>query len=270
MVRIRKTDYSRMKSRGFGQFRNPSLYNSRKKPERKKFHFSFAIFKLVLFVAVLIVGAYYLFLSPIFIVKEILVEGVSLVSKEDVVKMIPKNQNLLLMDTQKIINNIIASHSEVSDVQIFRGLPDAVKIIILEKDGSIVWQSGEIKYLVSTQGEVARQIKGDEGVNLPVVIDKKNVPVVASQKIVSANFIVFVKNVFDSFFTETNIKPVNFEINETTFDVNLVTDAGFYIKMNSLRSSKKQIDNLKLVLASKRSEVREYIDLRIDGWAYYK
>jgi hypothetical protein len=270
MAIIRKKDYSRMKSRGFGQFRNPSLYNSRKKPERKKFRFSFAIFKLFVFVAVLCVAGYYLFLSPLFVVKEIIVEGANLVSKDDIINAIPKNQNLLLMDTKKIINNIVLSHPEVSDVQIFRGLPDAIKIIVLEKDGSIVWQSGEIKYLVSTQGEVARQIVGEEGANLPVVVDKRSVPVVAGQRIVSANFIVFVKNVYDSFFIETNIKPTHFEINETTFDVNLFTEAGFYVKMNSLRSSKKQIDNLKLVLASKRPDIREYVDLRIDGWAYYK
>ena len=269
MIRKAK-DYSMRRSRGFGKFRSPSLYNARKNPNKRKLRFSFAAFKLVLLAVTLAAGGYYLFLSPIFIVKEILVEGVNLVSKDDIINIIPKKQNLLLMDVRQIEDSIKLNHPEISDVQIFRGLPDAIKIIILEKDSSIVWQANDVKYLVSTRGEVARQIVGKEGENLPVVIDKKSIPVKPGQKIVSANFIVFVKNVFDSFSTETNIKPTYFEINETTFDVNLYTEAGFYVKMNSLRSSKKQIDNLKLVLASKRPEIREYVDLRIDGWAYYK
>jgi len=270
MVIRRNKDYSRMKVKGYGQFRNPSLYNARKSPEKRKFHFSFATFKLILLVVALLVAGYYLFLSPIFIVNDVIVEGTNLVSKDEVAKMIPKNQNLLLLNTQNVSNNIKARFSEISDVQIFRGLPDAVKIVVLEKEGSIVWQSNGTKYLVSTQGDVARQIIGDEGAGLPVVVDKKDLPLKAGQRIVSANFIVFVKNVYDSFAAETNIKPTYFEINETTFDVNLFTEAGFYVKLDSLRSSKKQIDNLKLVLAGKRSDIHEYVDLRIDGWAYYK
>ena len=68
----------------------------------------------------------------------------------------------------------------------------------------------------------------------------------------------------------TNIKPTHFEVVETTFDVNLHTEAGFYVKFNTMRASAKQLDNLKKVLVKKREEVHEYVDLRIDGWAYYK
>jgi hypothetical protein len=37
-----------------------------------------------------------------------------------------------------------------------------------------------------------------------------------------------------------------------------------------MRSSGKQLENLKKVLVEKRPDIKEYIDLRIDGWAYYK
>jgi len=37
-----------------------------------------------------------------------------------------------------------------------------------------------------------------------------------------------------------------------------------------MRSSAKQLNNLKEVLVQKRNDIKEYIDLRIDGWAYYK
>ncbi|MEI7791982.1 MAG: FtsQ-type POTRA domain-containing protein [Candidatus Berkelbacteria bacterium] len=270
MVIRRNKDYSRLKSKGFGQFRNPSLYNPAKKKKPDRLRFSFAFFKFILFILVLIAIAWYLFISSKFIVKDVIVEGTNLLSKDQIAAMIPKNQNILLLDTKDVSNKISIKFPEVADVQIFRGLPDAIKIVILEKEGSIVWQSGGFKYLVSTQGEVARQIVGEEGANLPIVIDKRNLPIVEGQRIVSANFIVFVKNIYANFATETNIKPAYFEIDETTFDVNLYTDAGIYIKLNSLRSSNKQLENLKKVLVEKRPDIHEYVDLRIDGWAYYK
>lgn len=270
MVIRRNKDYSRLRSKGFGQFRNPALYNPLKKQKRERPRFSFAVFKFVLFILLLSVLAWYLFFSSKFVVKDVIVEGTNLLSKDQVASMIPKDQNILLLDSRDMSNKITTRFPEVSDVQIFRGLPDAIKIIILEKEGSIVWQSGGLKYLVSTQGEVARQIVGEEGTNLPVVMDKRNLPLTEGQRIVSSNFIIFVKNVYNNFAIETNLKPTYFEIDETTFDVNLYTDAGIYIKMNSMRSSSKQIENLKKVLVEKRPDIREYVDLRIDGWAYYK
>jgi hypothetical protein len=133
-----------------------------------------------------------------------------------------------------------------------------------------VWQAGEDKYLVSTQGEVMRKITSEDTAKLPLIVDKKSIQVKAGDKIVSPNFIAFISNLNDGFFTTVNIKPTYFEVLETTFDVNLYTEAGFYIKLNSLRSSKKQLESLKTVLVEKRQDIHEYVDLRIDGWAYYK
>jgi hypothetical protein len=113
-------------------------------------------------------------------------------------------------------------------------------------------------------------ITGEEGRGLPKVIDKKNFSVSPGKKLVSPNFIAFIVNINQGFFNAVNIKPLDFEVDETTFDVVLRTEAGFYVKLNSLRSSKKQLENLKLVLVNKRPEIKEYVDIRIDGWAYYK
>jgi hypothetical protein len=140
----------------------------------------------------------------------------------------------------------------------------------LEREGKISWQSGDSVYLVSDQGEVVRRIVGDEGAGLSKIIDKTNLPVVPGTQLVSPNFIAFIVNINSNFYETVNIKPLDFEVGETTFDVVLKTDAGFYIKFNTLRSSKKQLENLKKVLVSKRQDIKEYVDIRVDGWAYYK
>jgi cell division septal protein FtsQ len=170
----------------------------------------------------------------------------------------------------KARKEIIKNNPEIANVEIYRGLPDAIKIVVLEHDGKLVWQSGDSSYLISSQGYVAKKIEAGESFDFPKIVDKKSIPVELGSSIISPSFVAFVTNIYSQFYSVTNIKPTNFEIDQTTFDINLYTEAGFYVKFNSLRSSAKQLDNLKQVLVAKRDQIHEYVDLRIDGWAYYK
>ena len=119
-------------------------------------------------------------------------------------------------------------------------------------------------------GSGYKKLEETETYTSPLISDSKNLPVSLGASIVSPNFIAFVTNINDKFFETTNIKPTYFEIPQTTFDLYLYTEAGFYVKFNTMRSSSKQLENLKKVLVEKRDGVKEYVDLRIDGWAYYK
>jgi cell division septal protein FtsQ len=213
---------------------------------------------------------YYLFLSGKFVVKEVIVEGNKMVPADKISSSIPKNSNILFLNLSKVKKEILKNNSEIENIEIFRGLPDAIKVVVLEYEPKLIWQSGDSSYLISTQGYVAKKIESGETYDFPRVIDKKGIPVEIGSGLVSPSFIAFVTNINSQFFEVTNIKPKEFEINQTTFDVNLNTEAGFYVKFNSLRSSAKQLDNLKQVLVAKRDQVHEYVDLRIDGWAYYK
>lgn len=251
------------------RYRAPQSFNRIVKKENKIMFpkWGFKIFFYFIFLGLL---GYVLFFSSWFKVKEVMVEGNSLLSKGMVVESIPTGQNIFLFDIGKTRSDLIKKFPEIKSVEIYRGIPNAIKVVILERDGKITWQSGENIYLVSDQGEVVRKIAGEEGAGLVKVIDKTNLPVVPGTQLVSPNFIAFVTNISSSFYDMVNIKPLDFEVGETTFDVNLKTDAGIYVKFNTLRSSKKQLENLKTVLVSKRQDIKEYVDIRVDGWAYYK
>lgn len=264
----RETD--RLRRLGKSAYKNRRVFSGEDLQEKTGITFSYSSIKYIFFVLCLVTLVYLIFFSPVFAISEVIVEGASNVSKDELSNMIPKGKNIFLFKSHNLENEIIQKFPQIESAQIYRGIPNAVKIIVSERDSKLVWQSAERKYLISSQGEITKEIAPSVTSELPLVADKKNIPVVPGNQLVSPNFVAFVNNIYSTFFTAVNIKPLSFEVSDTTFDINLITDAGFYVKLNTMRSSKKQLDNLKLVLDAKRQDIHEYVDLRIDGWAYYK
>jgi cell division septal protein FtsQ len=252
------------------RYRAPSLYNDSSANNNKQKKIPGWLGKGIFFGIILLVLSYLVLFSSAFRIKEIIVEGDSLISADQIKASISTGQNIFRFNIANTVSQLKTQFPELQSVEIYRGIPNAIKVVVLERQGKIVWQSNNEKYLISDQGEVMQKIDSDKWNDLPVVADMKNLPVTLGAQLVSPNFIAFITNIYNNFYNGVNIKPLGFEVGETTFDVNLHTDAGFYVKFNSLRSSKKQLENLKTVLIEKRPDIHEYVDIRIDGWAYYK
>lgn len=263
-------DSERFKRLGKSAYKNRQVFSGESLQEKTGITFSYSFIKHIFYILCLFTLVYFIFFSSFFALSDMIIEGTSNVSKDEILNLIPKGKNIFLLKSRDLENEILDRFPEIESVQIYRGVPNAIKVVITERDSKLVWQSGEQRYLISSQGDITKKIDPSVASDLPLVIDKKNIPVVLGDQLVSPNFVAFVNNVYSTFFTTINIKPLRFEVDETTFDINLYTDAGFYVKLNTMRSSKKQLDNLKLVLDSKRQDIHEYVDLRIDGWAYYK
>lgn len=255
---------------GYKQYRSPLVFNNQKNKPKREWSFPKINLKYYFYLVVILLALFFIFFSGKFAIKDVLVEGSHLVPTEKIASYVEKNSNILLFSSSKIRNQILSENKEIKEVEIIRGIPDAVKIVVLEHDNKMIWQTGGNRYLVSIQGVVTRKINEGETFNYPTVSDSKNIPVNLGDHLISPNFIAFVNNVYDKFFETTNIKPTNFDVAETTFDLNLHTEAGFFVKLNTMRSSIKQLENLKKVLVEKRGDIHEYVDLRIDGWAYIK
>lgn len=259
---------------GYRQFRAPLVYNASKKQKEKRNNFDFVSklnLKYIIYAAILFFAMYLFLFSTKFTVKDIIVEGNTLVSTEKLVNYIPKDSNIFRLNIDDLKKNILAENTEIKEIRIYKGLPNAIKIVILEHENKILWQSNERKYFVSSQGVVSKELDSElASPEMPLVKDSKNIAVTVGDTLVSPNFVSFILNIDEKFFELTNINPTYYEVMETTFDVNVYTEAGFYVKFNSMRSSTKQLNNLKEVLVQKRNDIKEYIDLRIDGWAYYK
>ncbi|MEI8143234.1 MAG: FtsQ-type POTRA domain-containing protein [Candidatus Berkelbacteria bacterium] len=230
------------------------------------------IFKIKLvFALVVVLSASVFFLtSSYFKVADVIVEGNVLIQTDAIRAEIPTGQNIFLSNTGDIEKNILKKMSEIKDIRVIRGIPNAYKVIVLERNPVMVWQTTGKNYLLSDQGEIIHEVPADKYTNLILVADKHNLPVSNATQIVSPNFVAFTLNLNNQFFNAVNIHPIKYEIQDTTFDMNVSTDAGFFVKFDTTRSSASQLENLKIVLAQKRPDIKEYVDLRIDGWVYYK
>lgn len=251
----------------------PSLYYRPNVRIEKKNTFDWRFFwyfaKIILPILAII---YVFYWSPIFKIKEILVSGNSYVSTDRIISAVPQSANIFALDTDRLSDSIQGKIPEIDEIKIYKGIPDALKIIVTENQGALVWQSGINYYLISKSGVAFKDITADMAsyAAIPKVVDTKAIPVTIPHKIVSQDFVAFVGQIYSNIKEEDNLDPDYFSIAETTVDVNLVTKNGLYLKFDSLRSASKQLDNLKLVLMEKRAEIAEYVDLRVSGWAYYK
>ncbi len=252
------------------KYRSPKIYTATRRKERPKLKLPPTLVRFALLLVIILAVFYYVFFSSKFRIKDIIVEGNSLVSRDEIVGVLPQNQNIFRLDIEQSKSLITTKFPEINEVEIYRGIPDALKIVVVERENKIVWRTNNELYYISNSGIATRKITTDGIKNLPVVVDTKNLPVQLGKPLVSPNFVAFITNVNATFQSEEGIKLLNFEIPETTFNINLKTDAGFFVKLNTLRSSQKQLSDLKAILAKFRPNIHEYVDLRIDGWAYYK
>lgn len=255
---------------GYKQFRSPLVFNEKKKKPKKELKLPEIKLKYIAYFVILLIIIFYVFFSNKFKIKEVIVEGNKTISSEYLTSYVDKDSNILFFNSKKVKAKILVENPQISNVEIIRGIPDAVKIVVLEHENKLIWQSNGINYLISTQGKITKQIGAEEVYDYPQIVDSKNLPVTLGSDIVSPNFIAFATNIYNKFFETTNIKPTFYTVPETTFDLNLGTEAGFYVKFNTMRGSAIQLENLKRVLVAHRQDVHEYVDLRIDGWAYYK
>lgn len=210
------------------------------------------------------------FYSKYFRIKEIIIEGNSMIPSEQISKSVSKGDNIFRFNITSAKSKIIAGSPIIEDVTIYRGIPDALKVVVLERKPQVVWQSAGSYYLIDDAGIVDKQITAEEYTNLIHISDQKNMPVSTGKQLLSAGFIDFVNTINSKFFETTNIHPTGFYIAETTFDVYVQTDGGFYVKFDTTRLVDKQLGDLKDIIVAYRPNIHEYVDIRINGWAYYK
>lgn len=233
-------------------------------------HFPAKFWGNIFILILLIFAAYFIFYSPFFRIREIIVEGNQLVPTENISGPVKIGGNIFRFSIPEAKTAIINANPLIADLAIYRGIPNALKIIVLERKPMIVWQTGGKYYLVDDAGVVDKEISVTDNPELIRIVDQKNLAIKVGDKIVSPTFIAFIKNINDNFFTTTNIKLSGFQVPETTFDLYVYTEAGFYVKFDSTRPADIQLQNLKNILAAYRDGIHEYIDVRINGWAYYK
>lgn len=243
--------------------RTPKVFQ----PPRDEEPFSLPkIFKILSLIVILFLGLVYLFFfSPVFQIKNIEIVG----SPSDEVRQkldALKNTNIFSFHAKQLEQEIIAKNQNYLAVKVYRGLPDTVRVKFQDREAKIIWQTQGQRYLVDKDAILFQKSEGIS--DLPIVVDTRNLDIKIPTQIATANFVDFVKSAHAEI-NQSNLVIQQFQINETTFQLEAITE-GFKIIFNTLRPLSEQIDAFRTVYEKNQDEIKEYIDLRVEGWVYYK
>ncbi len=216
--------------------------------------------------------------APWLRVKDIRIDGnPTEETKTEIEKL--RGQNILWLSVTHPEAVVTKKQPSVRQIQILRGIPDTLRVKLIEREPALIWQVGETWYTIDPSGFVYKEeaiAKKEDGLlnypgtTLPVVVDTKSVPVKVGQTILRPQFIQFVRLLKERLPKEFNLEVVRGEIQETTFSLTIVTNAGWSLLFDTTRSADIQLRTLARVLESRRGEIKEYLDLRVRGWVYYK
>jgi cell division septal protein FtsQ len=180
-------------------------------------------------------------------------------------------RNALLLNTGALVTYIETAEPGVKSAQIKHRGFHTVEVVVTERQPSLNWKSNNILYLLDVDGTVIGPSKGSY-VRLPTVTDSTNLPVKEGSIVAPASFVAF-SGEFIRRLPEAGLQASEAIVPETTSELNIKTQQGYMLKLDTTRNAGSELDDLKNVqreLAKAHKAPTQYIDLRIEHKAYYK
>lgn len=250
-------------------FANPQILTVTPENKAKRRFPLGKIFKIIFFPVLIIVLLWYLKNASFLTVKEVTIEGASELNKKTIEDAL-SGKNILFLRTKNIEANLRKVRPNIAELRIYRGLPDTLKIDVVERQTGLIWKSLDKYFLVDSEGIAYGErgpLSAEEG--LVAVADLKNLEVPMFKQIVSSRFVSFVENLLARL-KEKDFKVKEIEIGETTFQIAVVLEEGRRIFFDTTQEFNPQFEALNKVFSEKKDEIREYIDVRVIGKVYYK
>lgn len=251
------------------------------------------ILVVIFFLSFAGVTAYVIFFSPFLIITRVSVSGTqeldanvigSLVGAEINGKYFNKitKNNILLVSSKKIEKIISDRFKRIESVQVKKVFPEALEIIIAERESMFILCSNNTCFIVDNNGiPYARadfesnELKENE---LLVMNDDGGKEIKIGEQVVTADYMKYLLAIKNELKSELDLE---IEKNYRTprlisGDIRVKTSEGWMIYFDESLPIEKEIEALKLVLekiekdeTGKRASL-EYIDLRIENKVFYK
>lgn len=238
---------------------------------RKKSIFRARAFWLgMLVLAVLGALLYFLFFSDFFRIEMVTVSGQAKVSEEEIKSFVPK-RNIFLIDTKEIRKDILDSFPQIAEVEIGRGFPDAINILVIERSGLAVWFQEDKYFLFDNEGVIFEEIQPEP--DSVKIIDERRAEIFdLGEKVIEKELLSQILEIRSK--VRENLKILILEARIISDErLNAKTSEGWEIYFNLRGDLDWQIQELSLVLEKQISPERrgrlEYIDLRFSR-VYYK
>lgn len=253
---------------------HPKIYGTTPR-ERPTFRLSIGIKVWAISAAVFatLCVAWFLFLSPAFAIQRIDVVGTV---TPDVLSEIQQLQgkNLLAYSSGNMDEKLRGAQSSIRTLEISKGLPNTLRIELVLRTPVLRWKSGDETYFIDANGEAFQRGEGyvspTDDRPVPEIVDTYAQPVVSGRPIIRKELVAFVETLDREFPSKFPVGVRNYEIGESTLQLALVTEPGWKILLDTTRPVDAQLEATKQVFERFHDQIREYVDLRVEGRAYFK
>lgn len=250
-------------------FRQPRIYSPTSK-DKKPFEINKRIVWTIIIIAATVVLCWWLFTSSFFKIKNIDIQGTL---NPEVQKELDgfRGKNIFLFSIGQLDKKLAKNQSSIESLNIIKGIPDTLKVEILVRRSQIRWKTQDKNYFIDSSGIVFNLDNPSEELNkLPLITDGKNLAVTPGQKIVTNDFVKLI-NALPGKIHDTTGKDIDsMTINEITINLDVKLKDGYMIKFDTMGNIDDELYLLKKIREAHESEIKEYVDLRVEGKGYYK
>ncbi|MBZ9572748.1 FtsQ-type POTRA domain-containing protein [Patescibacteria group bacterium] len=223
---------------------------------------------------------YFLFFSSLFQVEKVIVTGNDKILKKDIQAVVRANlekkivlfssRSIFLVNLQKIGEDILNDFLQIAEVEISRGLPDALNIIVVERLGVATWCQEDYCFLMDDEGVIFEVNPPDQ--TLLKIIDKRDRNLFTLRdKVIEKNRLERILEIQRKLTKELEIAIQEFIV--FVERLNVKTLEGWEIYFDLTGDIKLALTKLSLLLEKEippeARESLEYIDLRFSK-VYYK
>ncbi len=251
--------------------------------KRKKYNL-FKLLNFVLLILIVGVSAWLFFFSNIFTINEIEIKGGRPINQA-IVKEIVKNaldqkkwliipQNNIILLNKKDLSEKIQKELVLADLQIKKAGRNKIIIKIKEKpEVAYLFNQGKI-FSVDQDGILVNVIEELSTSTIDKMIVYYNDRNLGVGEQLDGDIIKNLQQLYQNW-QKTNLPTINYVLIDDSVDryIQINTKDGFKVYLSRQYDQNKQLNNLKKLIRTKlkdKLDQIEYIDLRVEGWIYYK
>ncbi len=254
---------------------HPKIYGATAELQRQRWQLQISLrtWAIVSATAALAALGWLLFASPAFAIRRIDVVGSV---SPDVLAEIQQlqGQNLLAYSTGSMTAKLRTAQSSIDQLAVYKGLPDTLRIEVGLRTPVLRWKAGDDEYLLDGEGIPFQrgsgytQTSADE--SAPLVVDLAKQPVTVGRRFMSPDFVRTIGELHHAWPLRFPVDVDHYELGQSSFSLGVITSAGWTAELDTTRSIEPQLVALGEVFAKFHDTIRESVDLRVEGRAYYK
>ena len=186
--------------------------------------------------------------------------------------------NIFLVNNSSIEGALLEQVPELDSLEIIKKYPDILKLKVKEVEPKAIWASKGEQYIIDGDGVVRGNIKDIENFdssNLIRIVDQNNKDVMLRENVIYAKHLNYMK-VLHEIVPELSINIEEIILpSALAEEIHMKTEEGWRVFFILNKDAGQQVENMKLILEKEidgkiRREDLDYIDLRVENWAYYK